>query len=291
MNNSLPTTITKSLRETGRDEYWLQDMIYQNPSILGLGALEPVNKEKTQSSGGRLDILLKDPETDAMFEVEVMLGETDETHIIRTIEYWDLEKRRWPKREHTAVLVAERINSRFYNVIHLLSLNIPIIGIQANAIEVEGKTALHFVRIIDSYEEPEVEPVGTHVEVDESFWQKESSESLLLARKLEAYFSKIYQDVVFRYTRNYIVLTICGIDRVWIRGRKNGASLLEVRMDQTKEDTIRAEIDGKITGYKLREGYLIWTTSNAAFRDDDYTFRFISTALYPRDLKNKEVNK
>ena len=44
-----------------------------------------------------LDILLKDPQDDTMFEVEVMLGETDETHIIRTIEYWDNEKRRWPQ--------------------------------------------------------------------------------------------------------------------------------------------------------------------------------------------------
>ena len=33
-------------------------------------------------------MLLKDPEDDSMFEVELKLGATDETHIIRTIEYW-----------------------------------------------------------------------------------------------------------------------------------------------------------------------------------------------------------
>ena len=49
-----------------------------------------------------------------MYEVEVMLGETDETHIIRTIEYWDHEKRRWPQRQHFAVLVAETITRRFF---------------------------------------------------------------------------------------------------------------------------------------------------------------------------------
>ncbi len=41
-----------------------------------------------------------------MYEIEVQLGETDPSHIIRTIEYWDLVKRKWPQRQHFAVLVA-----------------------------------------------------------------------------------------------------------------------------------------------------------------------------------------
>ena len=59
----------------------------RRPSIRGLGDLQPLNKEKSQSSGGCLDILLKDREDNTMYEVEVMLGETDPSHIIRTIEY------------------------------------------------------------------------------------------------------------------------------------------------------------------------------------------------------------
>jgi hypothetical protein len=114
-----------SIREAWLDEYWLQDQIVENPACLGLGELETIAKERQQSSGGRLDILLKNPEDDSMYEVEVMLGETDETHIIRTIEYWDNEKRKWPQRQHVAVLVAEHINRRFFNVIHLLSHSIP----------------------------------------------------------------------------------------------------------------------------------------------------------------------
>jgi hypothetical protein len=71
------------IRNAGKDEYWLQDLIYENPAQLGLGDLVPVNKEKKQISGGRLDILLKDPaDNNAMYEVEVMLGETDPSHII-----------------------------------------------------------------------------------------------------------------------------------------------------------------------------------------------------------------
>ena len=45
------------IRSIGKDEYWLQDIIFNNPSRLGLGELTPVTKEKKQSSGGRLDIL------------------------------------------------------------------------------------------------------------------------------------------------------------------------------------------------------------------------------------------
>ena len=41
------------IRNTGKDEYWLQNIIYDNPSRLGLGNLIPVNKEKQQSNGGR----------------------------------------------------------------------------------------------------------------------------------------------------------------------------------------------------------------------------------------------
>jgi hypothetical protein len=105
LSDTIEIARTIPIREAGFDEYWLQDQIVENPACLGLGDLEALAKERRQSSGGRLDILLKNPEDDTMYEVEVMLGETDETHIIRTIEYWDNEKRKWPQRQHFAVLV------------------------------------------------------------------------------------------------------------------------------------------------------------------------------------------
>ena len=108
------------IRNAGKDEYWLQDLIYENPKILGLGNLIPVNKEKKQANGGRLDILLKEPTENLMYEVEVMLGETDPSHIIRAIEYWDNEKRKYPQRQHFCVLVAESFDRRYFNVIQLM---------------------------------------------------------------------------------------------------------------------------------------------------------------------------
>ena len=107
------------IRNIGKDEYWLQDLIYDDPSIIGLGTLQPVNKEKKQSSGGRLDILLKDPQDNTMYEIEVMLGETDPSHIIRSIEYWDNEKRKYPQRQHFAVLIAESFDRRYFNIVQI----------------------------------------------------------------------------------------------------------------------------------------------------------------------------
>src|SRR5947199_3281363 len=79
------------------NESWLQAQIEQDPTILGLGDVVVLRRERRQSSGGRIDFLLHDPETDTMYEVEIMLGATDESHIIRTIEYWDIERKRYPQ--------------------------------------------------------------------------------------------------------------------------------------------------------------------------------------------------
>ncbi len=64
-----------------------------------------------------LDLLLQDPDTNRRYEVELQLGPTDESHIIRTIECWDIERKRYPQYDHCAVIVAEDITSRFLNVI------------------------------------------------------------------------------------------------------------------------------------------------------------------------------
>ena len=105
-----------------------------------------INKEKKQSNGGRLDILLKDKEDNSMYEVEVMLGKTDPSHIIRAIEYWDNEKRKYPQRQHFCVLIAESFDRRYFNVIQLMSLNIPMIAIQADLLEVNKEKILRDIK-------------------------------------------------------------------------------------------------------------------------------------------------
>jgi len=166
--------------------------------------LEVVLREKQQSSGGRMDFLLQDSDDDSMYEVEMMLGETDPSHIIRTIEYWDIERQRWPKRSHTAVLVAEHLNRRFFNVIHLLSQTIPIIAIQANLVEADGKRFLHFTTILDAYAEPESkEPMPTGP-INENYWQEKSPSMLDHAKKLQKIFSSNLGEIELRFNKSGI---------------------------------------------------------------------------------------
>jgi hypothetical protein len=130
-------------------ESWLHDRISDNPSILGLGDLDVLDRERVQPGGGRIDMLLADGENNARFEVEIMLGVTDPSHIVRCIEYWDIERRRYPAYDHVAVLVAEDITSRFLNVMSLLAGSIPLVAIQLNALRVGDHIVLDFVKVLD----------------------------------------------------------------------------------------------------------------------------------------------
>jgi hypothetical protein len=138
------------LRDAGVTETWLEDVIEKDPTILGLGEVTVIDRQRRQEKAGRLDLLLEDQDEEKRYEVEVMLGTTDESHLIRTVEYWDIERRKWPGYDHCAVLVAEDITTRFLNVIGLFSGSIPIIAIQVNALKVEDKLVLDFVRVLDS---------------------------------------------------------------------------------------------------------------------------------------------
>src|SRR6266576_5735586 len=111
------------------NERWVQQRIAEDPSLLGLGDLVLKDKERSQPRAGRLDLLLQDPESNKRYEVEVQLGKSDEAHIIRTLEYWDIERKRYPQYEHTAVIIAEDITSRFLNIIALFNGAIPLIAI------------------------------------------------------------------------------------------------------------------------------------------------------------------
>lgn len=136
------------LRDLGKDEHWLESAIMADPSILGLGDLDVYERQRLQPSGGRLDLLLGN--RTERYELELQLGATDETHIIRTIEYWDVERRLYPNYEHTAVLVAEEISGRFFNVIHLLGYQIPIIAIKATAHHINDTIGLSFTKVLDT---------------------------------------------------------------------------------------------------------------------------------------------
>lgn len=249
MSSPISIATQVSIREAGFDEFWLQDQIYDNPSCLGLGDLEALNRERRQSSGGRLDILLKNPEDDSMYEVEVMLGETDETHIIRTIEYWENEKRRWPQRQHYAVLVAEHINRRFFNVIHLLSNAVPIIAIQASLTSSNGIKSLFFTTVLNTFEELDD---GTSIEeqsYDRDHWNKKARWVGEIADAVLPLAGKHFESPSLRYLKQYIAISSGSYNRMWFHKRTSPKALLNLKISSPLQDEAIALLDSAGVGY------------------------------------------
>lgn len=191
-------------------ERWVQDRIAEDPSILGLGEVELVARERQQERAGRLDLLLTDADDTTRYEVELMLGPTDESHIIRCIEYWDIERRRYPGYEHCAVIVAEDITSRFLNVLALLSGTVPLVAIQLNALRIDGDVLLHFAKVLDQRALRRDDTVeAERAPSDRSYWLERSSQGVVEAADaiLDIINRKSPQRYQLNYNRHYIGLS------------------------------------------------------------------------------------
>jgi hypothetical protein len=242
MDNDIKPGKKIFIRNAGKDEYWLQDLIYENPSILGLGDLIPVSKEKKQSTGGKLDILLKNPLDSSMYEIEVMLGETDPSHIIRTIEYWDIEKRRYPQRQHFPVLIAERFNKRYFNVIQILSLNVPMIAIQADLLEVGSQKIINFTKILDIYEE-QAEDDESNI-VNETTWSSNANWTLQTAKELLGIVNASGLNLKLNFTQSYVAIVNSRGNAYWLYKRSDPKSYLGFKeRNDEKAEAIRSLLD------------------------------------------------
>jgi len=193
----------------GNPEYgekWVQERIAEDPALLGFGELFIRDKERIQPSGGRLDLLMQDGESTQRYEVEIQLGATDETHIIRTIEYWDVEKRRYPQYEHTAVLVAEDVTGRFLNVISLLNRSIPLVVLQMKAFRVGESVSLVFTKVLDTVQLGLVDEDEDVSEVtDRAYWENRAGKnSLSILDECFGLIKKFDPSLTPKYNKFYI---------------------------------------------------------------------------------------
>lgn len=192
------------------NEAWIQDRIAEDPTILGIGDLILKDKERVQPNAGRLDLLLQDSDTDRRYEVEVQLGKTDESHIIRTIEYWDIERKRYPQYDHCAVIVAEDITSRFLNVISLFNSSIPLIAIKMEAFQyAKDEVSLIFTTVLDEIELGMVDEDEDISEVtDRGYWIKRGTETTVkMADSLLSFIKEFDSKVELKYNKFYIGLS------------------------------------------------------------------------------------
>ncbi|MDQ7030438.1 MAG: hypothetical protein Q9O62_11990 [Ardenticatenia bacterium] len=219
------------------NENWVQERIAEDPSILGLGEVIFKDKERLQPGAGRLDLLLQDPDSNRRYEVEVQLGKTDEGHIIRTIEYWDIERKRYPQYDHTAVIIAEDITSRFLNVISLFNGFIPLIAIQMNALAWEDKISLVFTTVLNQMSLGLVDEEEEQEVADRPYWEKRGTKATLaMADKLLQLIHDFDPGFEMKYNKFYIGLVKNGQPNNFAIFRPQKSALrLEVRMQKSDE--------------------------------------------------------
>jgi len=218
------------------NERWLHEQLIEDPSLLGLGDLDVRDSERSQPSGGRLDLLLVDLVSGKRYEVELQLGSIDESHLIRTIEYWDIERTRYPDHEHVAVIVAENVTGRFLNVIHILQGAVPLIAIQLQLVKVGEMHTVVASRIVDFMARgTEDEDAGR--DTDRDWWRRKSSdESMGVADDLFKRIQEIVPGAEPKYNQQYIGVTIGGKVRnvVSITPRKKGMVLANFKIPQSQ---------------------------------------------------------
>ena len=243
----------------GLNERWLQDIIAEDPSIIGIGDVILKDKERIHQGAGRLDLLLQDADGIERYEVEIQLGATDESHIIRTIEYWDIERKRYPQYNHTAIIIAEDITSRFLNVISLFNGSIPLMAIQVCAIQTAEGVGLHFTKVLDVQQLGLVDEDEEVAEVtNRDYWLKRGTpKTVAMADKLLSYIHEFDPDAELNYNKFYIGLKINSRSKNYaiFRPKKNFIGL-EIKMPQTEEnDEIINQAEIANLDYSKRYGY------------------------------------
>ena len=196
----------------------IQSFIFENPSVLGLGELSPIQREKVQPAGGRLDMLLANDDG-TRYEVEIQLGATDPSHIIRTIEYWDSEKKRYPQYDHCAVIIAEEITGRFMNVISLFNGAIPLIALQMTAYKQGDDISLAFTKVLDRVILATDEEESYEI-TDRNYWENRSTSKIM--KNVDLIFGSMKELTAgyeLKYNKFYIGMTKDGISKNFLMFR------------------------------------------------------------------------
>ena len=245
-----------SIRESRKiDEKWIQEYIANDPSVLGLGDLILKDKERIQPNAGRLDLLLQDQDTSRRYEVEIQLGKTDESHIIRTIEYWDIERKRYPQYDHCAVIVAEDITARFLNVIQLFNGHIPLIAIQMKLYQVDEMYAIVFSKVLNEVRLGLEDDDEDATPTDRNYWEiKASKESVEVVDTLLEIIKEIDSTFSLKYNKHYIGLAKNGTAfNFAIMNAKRSFIRLEIKLEKSDEiDELIEKNEIDVLEYNLR---------------------------------------
>lgn len=271
------------------NERWLQNIIADDPSIIGVGDVLLKDKERTHIGAGRLDLLLQDADGYGRYEVEIQLGRTDESHIVRTLEYWDIEKRKYPQYDHTAVIIAEDITSRFLNVISLFNGFIPIMAIQVTAIETPEGVGVQFTKVLDTVKLGFVEEDEETAEpTDRNYWEKRGTKkTVALADKILETCRSFLPSIEFSYNKYYIGFWVDGraCNFAICKPQKSALrlSIILPKTEETEELIESSEIDS--LDYDNRRGsYRFKLTEKDILKSQEILKKLLSSAY---DLRKR----
>jgi hypothetical protein len=251
------------LRHPELNEAWVQERIAEDPSLLGLGDIVLKDKERIHPGAGRLDLLCQETDGNRRYEIEIQLGPTDESHIIRTLEYWDIERKRYPQYDHVAVIVAEDITSRFLNVISLFNGHLPLVAIRLQAIVLGDGVSLLFTTVLDEMRLGLIdEDEETYEVTDRSYWEKRGSRSTMeMADNLLRVLQVIDPTLSFKYNKYYIGLARNGRPdnfvvfrpkKDWLKAdiKLARSEELQARLDEASLDLL--DYDSRYGAYRIR---------------------------------------
>lgn len=160
-----------------------------------------------------------------------------------------MERQRYPTLEHRAVIVAEEITARFFNVIRLLNRAVPLVAIQLSAFVEDDSIVLQFTRVLDTYgfggDAEDDEDSGE--QADRAFWEKRASrESLEVFDSIVAFLPAPGGGPRVTYNRAHIAVGTTGYNFCWFhpRGATHCRAHLNIPAEQRQSVVERLEAAG-----------------------------------------------
>lgn len=220
------------------NETVIQQSIADDPSVLGLGDLVLKDKERLQPALAdwifcfRIGIPVED------MKLRCNSERLTKVTSLEQIEYWDIERKRYPQYEHCAVIIAEDITSRFFNVINLFNGFIPLIAIHMAAYKYGEEIGLVFTKVLDEM------PLGLVEEDEETqeitnrdYWLKRGTEvTVRMADEILEIINNFKPGFSLKYNKFYIGIAKDGqANNFAICRPKKNYMRLELRIPKTDE--------------------------------------------------------
>jgi len=176
-----------------------------------------------------------------------------------------VERRRYPQYEHSAVLIAQDITSRFLNVVALFNGALPLIAIQMQAFQVGEHVTLVFTKVLDEFERGLVDEDEDAISAptDRNYWEndKGTKATVALADRVLELAHGLHDGLELKYNKFYIGISRNGqaFNFIAVRPKKQFL-VLEVKISKTDETDALIEAAGietleynkRYQSYKLR---------------------------------------